>query len=168
VHSARRFLLLRALGAFLALPGMVAFAVPLVIGLGGRHRPLSGGAVTIGAGSALVVLGTLLLLACIREFYIAGRGTLGPWDLIRLAHARALHAQRLRCVLGSRALRGGALGRAALSSGVAELPQPHATLAALKRPAQLPASHSGHDSPNIHNFEMEPGGKAAKVLRRIR
>jgi protein-S-isoprenylcysteine O-methyltransferase Ste14 len=62
------------------MPGIVAFAAPLAIGLAGRHRPLATAGVAIGAGSVLVALGTLLLLACVREFYVAGRGTLAPWD----------------------------------------------------------------------------------------
>jgi protein-S-isoprenylcysteine O-methyltransferase Ste14 len=68
-------MLARALAAFLALPGMVAFAVPILIAARAdrtlRH-PLT----------ALIVLslGTLLLLWCVREFYVTGRGTLAPWD----------------------------------------------------------------------------------------
>ncbi len=66
--------LVRAVVAFLALPGVVAFAVPIVVGLSGGHRarhlPI---AITLLAG------GTLLLLWCVREFYVAGHGTLAPW-----------------------------------------------------------------------------------------
>jgi len=65
-------LLTRALVAFCALPGMVAFAVPVAIGWRSPVR---------APRLALVplALGTLLLLACVREFYVAGRGTLAPW-----------------------------------------------------------------------------------------
>ena len=31
------------------------------------------------AGALVLSLGTLLLLWCVREFYVAGRGTLAPW-----------------------------------------------------------------------------------------
>lgn len=63
----------RALIAFLALPGIVAFAVPLawsrVIGMELRW-PL---------GLLLVIAGTAALLWCVRDFYVPGKGTLAPW-----------------------------------------------------------------------------------------
>ena len=64
----------RAVIAFLAMPGIVAFAVPVMIELSARHRPQYD-AVAI----SLVAGGTLLLLWCVREFYVVGRGTLAPW-----------------------------------------------------------------------------------------
>ena len=67
-------MLIRAIVAFVALPGVVAFAAPIAIGLS------PGRAVQHAAGGiAIVCLGTLLLLWCVREFYVAGRGTLAPW-----------------------------------------------------------------------------------------
>ena len=65
----------RALVAFLACPGVVAFLVPyLVVGPHARtHFPNAWGALPFG-------LGLVLLLACVREFYVAGRGTLAPWS----------------------------------------------------------------------------------------
>jgi protein-S-isoprenylcysteine O-methyltransferase Ste14 len=68
-------MLLRALGAFLALPGVVAGIVPALI-LGGRFHP----ARTAAAGAAALAAGLLLLLWCVRDFYVSGRGTLAPWD----------------------------------------------------------------------------------------
>jgi len=67
-------LLARSIAAFVALPGMVAFGVPIVIGTsaGGPARRLTIAVVVLS-------LGTLLLLWCVREFYVAGRGTLAPW-----------------------------------------------------------------------------------------
>jgi protein-S-isoprenylcysteine O-methyltransferase Ste14 len=67
-------MLLRALFAFLALPGVVAFAVPFALAVWANP---SASVHIIG----LVPLcgGTLLLLSCVREFYVAGRGTLAPW-----------------------------------------------------------------------------------------
>jgi protein-S-isoprenylcysteine O-methyltransferase Ste14 len=67
--------LIRAIAAFIALPGVVAFAIPLWIGLaaGRSVRYLM-------AGGVLLSLGTFLLLLCVREFYVSGRGTLAPWD----------------------------------------------------------------------------------------
>lgn len=68
-------MLLRALVAFLALPGVVAFVLPVWIGLSGGHGV--GHAI---AAAALLTPGTALLIWCVREFYVAGRGTLAPWD----------------------------------------------------------------------------------------
>jgi protein-S-isoprenylcysteine O-methyltransferase Ste14 len=68
-------LLVRALAALLALPGMVAFVLPVWIGASGGH-----GAGRVIPAAALLTLGTTVLLWCIREFYVAGRGTLAPWD----------------------------------------------------------------------------------------
>lgn len=67
-------MLVGAIAAFLALPGVVAFAVPLAIGVS-AGRPLQHPA----PGIAVLCSGTLLLLWCVREFYVAGRGTLAPW-----------------------------------------------------------------------------------------
>lgn len=67
-------LCLRALIAFLAMPGLVAFAIPAVWL---RHtlslRPA-------GPWSfLLIVLGAAALVWCIRDFLVSGRGTLAPW-----------------------------------------------------------------------------------------
>jgi len=67
-----RGLFLRALLAFLLLPGTFAFAIPLLL-----VRPR----VEFSTGGLLVLLpGIGLLLWCVREFYVAGRGTLAPWS----------------------------------------------------------------------------------------
>ena len=64
----------RALLAFVALPGVVAFAAPLLLAwLDPKARgfePL-----------ALIPLvgGVFLLLWCVRDFYVSGKGTLAPW-----------------------------------------------------------------------------------------
>jgi protein-S-isoprenylcysteine O-methyltransferase Ste14 len=68
-------MLLRALAAFLALPGMVAFVLPVWIGTS-SGRPVG----YVVPAAVLLCLGTALLLWCVREFYVAGRGTLAPWD----------------------------------------------------------------------------------------
>ena len=64
----------RAMLALLALPGVVAFGVPLLWLLGQRNvvpaHPL---------GWVLLAAGTVALLACVRDFYVTGRGTLAPW-----------------------------------------------------------------------------------------
>jgi protein-S-isoprenylcysteine O-methyltransferase Ste14 len=67
-------LLGRALLAFLLLPGTVAFLVPALLlpsGIRGQSVSL--------LGLIPVVLGTILLFWCVREFYVAGKGTLAPW-----------------------------------------------------------------------------------------
>ena len=61
----------RALLAFLLLPGMVAFLLPLAVIAPDRAYDFR--------ALALAVPGILLLLWCVREFYAAGRGTLAPW-----------------------------------------------------------------------------------------
>jgi protein-S-isoprenylcysteine O-methyltransferase Ste14 len=63
----------QAIFAFLALPGVVAFIVPGLI-----LRPAQGG-VFHWIGVIPVVIGSALLLWCVRDFYVAGRGTLAPW-----------------------------------------------------------------------------------------
>ena len=66
-------LLLRALVAFLALPGVVAFVLPLLLA---RSMP-----VYLGVGAVLaLVAGVSSLLWCTWEFYARGRGTLAPWS----------------------------------------------------------------------------------------
>jgi protein-S-isoprenylcysteine O-methyltransferase Ste14 len=65
----------RALFAFLALPGVVAFAIPLWMA---RSRPAPFGLQDLGL--LPVACGAVLLLWCVREFYVAGRGTLAPWS----------------------------------------------------------------------------------------
>jgi protein-S-isoprenylcysteine O-methyltransferase Ste14 len=66
---------LRALLAFLVLPGVVAFIMPPVLAL---IDPWRTGVFLPGA--LLVLLGMVLLLWCVRDFYVSGKGTLAPWD----------------------------------------------------------------------------------------
>jgi len=61
----------RAVVAFLALPTVVAFVVPWLL--------LPDGARFHAGALPIVGVGTFLLLWCVRDFYIAGRGTLAPW-----------------------------------------------------------------------------------------
>ena len=68
-------LLLRAILAFLALPAVVAFAIPIWIGTS-AGRPTR----YLVLAVVLLCLGTFLLLWCVCEFYVSGRGTLAPWD----------------------------------------------------------------------------------------
>ena len=61
----------RALVAFLILPGIAAFLVPWLL------RPSNS---EIDARALPVLgVGVILLLWCVRDFYVTGRGTLAPW-----------------------------------------------------------------------------------------
>lgn len=62
----------RAVAAFVAMPLMVAFVLPWFL------RPV--GAPFRMIGLPVLIAGTVLLLACVRSFYVAGQGTLAPWS----------------------------------------------------------------------------------------
>jgi protein-S-isoprenylcysteine O-methyltransferase Ste14 len=65
----------RAFIAFVALPGVVAGVVPALLASADTHS--RGG---LAFGFVLLVLGLVLLLLCVRDFFVSGRGTLAPWD----------------------------------------------------------------------------------------
>lgn len=67
-------LFVRALFAFLALPGVVAIAVPLL--LFERTWPPTG---TAWFGAPMCAVGFTILALTVRDFYLLGRGTLAPW-----------------------------------------------------------------------------------------
>ena len=71
--AAMNMLFVEALLAFVALPGMVAFVIPWLISRGEASASYD------AAGIVLLAIGTSLLLWCVREFYVAGKGTLAPW-----------------------------------------------------------------------------------------
>lgn len=59
--------------AFVAMPGLVAGVVPWLVGRdggAGRFRP---------DGLLAILPGAALLLWCVRDFHVRGRGTLAPW-----------------------------------------------------------------------------------------
>lgn len=66
----------RALLAFLVLPGTVAGLLPWWIL---RSDPARGPGWPL-AGALIMLVGLLVLLWCVRDFYVAGKGTLAPWD----------------------------------------------------------------------------------------
>jgi protein-S-isoprenylcysteine O-methyltransferase Ste14 len=69
-------MLLRALFAFLVLPGVVALLIPAIIGV----RELNAGGEFAAAGLLPLTGGFALLSWCIRDFYVSGKGTLAPWS----------------------------------------------------------------------------------------
>jgi len=66
---------IRALFAFLILPGLAAFVAPPLLA---RIDPWSDE--IFAPGAALMLIGSIWLLWCVRDFYVAGKGTLAPWD----------------------------------------------------------------------------------------
>jgi protein-S-isoprenylcysteine O-methyltransferase Ste14 len=66
---------LRALLAFLALPGIVAFAIPLYWLIATSRTDL-----VQPLGLLPLLLGCAGLLWCVRDFYVFGKGTLAPWS----------------------------------------------------------------------------------------
>ena len=65
----------RALLAFIVLPGVAAGIIPPVIASFDPWR----GAVW-SPGLAVMLAGAFVLLWCVRDFYVSGKGTLAPWD----------------------------------------------------------------------------------------
>jgi protein-S-isoprenylcysteine O-methyltransferase Ste14 len=65
--------LIRALVAFLALPGVVAYVVPVLIASPPERRSWH------RFGALAIAIGSTLLVWTVRDFYVAGRGTLAPW-----------------------------------------------------------------------------------------
>lgn len=65
---------IRALIAFLALPGIVAFALPAAW-IRAANAPLAH-----PAGLGLLIVGAGALVWCVRDFYVQGKGTLAPWS----------------------------------------------------------------------------------------
>jgi len=69
-----RAMFLRALVAFLVLPGVVAGVVPVAWLALTRQTTL-----VQPYGLPPLAAGVVGLLWCVRDFYVAGRGTLAPW-----------------------------------------------------------------------------------------
>jgi protein-S-isoprenylcysteine O-methyltransferase Ste14 len=67
-------LFLRALFAFLALPAVVGGLVPWLLYSGETGRAGS------WLGWPVPAFGLFVVLWCVRDFYVTGRGTLAPWD----------------------------------------------------------------------------------------
>jgi len=66
---------LRALFAFIALPGIVAFAIPISWLVSTSRTELAQ-----PLGLVPLLAGCVGLLWCVRDFYVFGKGTLAPWS----------------------------------------------------------------------------------------
>ena len=66
---------LRALFAFLMVPVIVAGIIPFTLAL---YDPYRGPGSLVGG--LLIAIGLAILLWCVRDFYVSGKGTLAPWD----------------------------------------------------------------------------------------
>jgi protein-S-isoprenylcysteine O-methyltransferase Ste14 len=75
IFDVGKMLLARAIFAFLALPAVVAGVVPALLVQG-----ISVAGWLVVPGSMLLTVGGVLLVWCARDFFVAGRGTLAPWD----------------------------------------------------------------------------------------
>ncbi|HCE43875.1 MAG TPA: isoprenylcysteine carboxyl methyltransferase [Lentisphaeria bacterium] len=67
---------LRALTAFLILPGVFAGLLPALMA---HFDPWRCHAIIV-PGAVIMAVGLFLLVWCVRDFYVAGKGTLAPWD----------------------------------------------------------------------------------------
>jgi protein-S-isoprenylcysteine O-methyltransferase Ste14 len=65
-------LFLRALLAFVLMPGVVAFLVPALIASRSTLRFNL-------VGAAVFTTGTIVLVWCVVSFHVSGKGTLAPW-----------------------------------------------------------------------------------------
>jgi protein-S-isoprenylcysteine O-methyltransferase Ste14 len=74
-QSTERGLFIRAVAAFLALPGVVAFLIPLLMV---DFTEPGGGAIWLGV--ILLGVGVTILFWCAQVFYREGQGTLAPWS----------------------------------------------------------------------------------------
>ncbi len=81
----------RALVSFLVLPGVVAGLIPWLIVSANRFEPTNG---WFWPGLGVLSTGLAILLWCVRDFYVTGKGTLAPWDpplaLIVIFHLRVV------------------------------------------------------------------------------
>lgn len=68
-------MVLRALIAFIALPGVFGFLLPPLIASVDPFRSEG-----LTSGYAVLAVGAVILLWCVRDFSVSGKGTLAPWD----------------------------------------------------------------------------------------
>lgn len=65
----------KALLAFLALPGLFGILLPVTLGILDPWRNIGS-----SLGAILVWIGGSILVWCVRDFYVFGKGTLAPWE----------------------------------------------------------------------------------------
>ncbi len=65
----------RALLAFLVLPGIAAIIAPPILASADpwKGRPFM-------PGLFIMLAGSVMLIRCVRDFYVSGKGTLAPWN----------------------------------------------------------------------------------------
>jgi len=86
-------MLARAVVAFLLLPGMVAFVVPMFL-----LRPVSSARVFHLTAIAPLTVGTVLLLWCVRDFYVSGRARLPPGrHRVASSSSDSIDGRAIRC-----------------------------------------------------------------------
>jgi protein-S-isoprenylcysteine O-methyltransferase Ste14 len=82
----------RAAVGFLLLPGMVAFVVPVFV-----LRPPAAAREFHPIALVPLAIGAVLLLWCVRDFYVSGKGTLAPWSpprrLVIVFHLRVVFGE---------------------------------------------------------------------------
>jgi protein-S-isoprenylcysteine O-methyltransferase Ste14 len=78
---------LRALFAFLVCPGVFALMIPIWIVWNRR----AAGEPWFSIGLVMLIAGFAMLLWCVRDFYVAGKGTLAPWSPPRHLVTRGLY-----------------------------------------------------------------------------
>jgi protein-S-isoprenylcysteine O-methyltransferase Ste14 len=64
----------KAFLAFLTLPGLLGTVIPVTLGIVDPWRSTGN-----FVGAIVVALGSIVLIWCVRDFYISGKGTLAPW-----------------------------------------------------------------------------------------
>ena len=79
-------MIIRAILSFIALPGIVAVILPPLVAYWdpwntARWIP----------GVWVMVVGAFILLWCVRDFHVSGRGTLAPWNPPRILVVRGLY-----------------------------------------------------------------------------
>ena len=65
---------IKAFLAFLALPVIFGILMPVALGIADPWRSTG-----YFAGAVVIALGVIVLIWCVRDFYISGKGTLAPW-----------------------------------------------------------------------------------------
>ena len=74
------FLAVRSLLFLILIPGTVAGHIPLRILRTSRHLSILAFSITTILAAAVALIGIIVLLRCVWDFFAAGRGTLAPFD----------------------------------------------------------------------------------------